>query len=390
MSNEDDATVADEEDPAAEPDTDPDPGGNANADTPVDADAEAAGAVDPDAETASEPDDEVDTDRDAEDDPAPESAIQRDDFVTVEYTARTTADGTLVDTTRESVAQEADIDLEDHDFEPRTIVVGAGHIFQQVEDDMIGKSVGDSGTVTLDAEAAFGEFDPEDVQTISADKIPEDDRYPGAHVDIDGRHGHVETIIGGRARIDFNHPLAGEEIEYEYEILDKIEDRVEQAKGFLRTVLDVELDMWIQTDEVEEAVTPDAADEEDATDAEATEEPAADVDVESEPEPEPEPESEQETEVVEYETLYIESDPMLSFNQQWMFQKQQLAQDVMDRIDVDRVVIQETIEPQPGPMGGMPGLGGLEGMEESVEDLDVDAEELVEEIDEISGDDIEE
>jgi len=75
-------------------------------------------------------------------------------------------------------------------------------------------------------------------------------------------------------------------------------------------------------------------------------------------------------------------------NQQWMFQKQQIAQDLMDRLDLDRVVIEEVIEG-----GGMGGLGGMMGgmggagagdvdIEEALEDVDVDADEIVDEIDE--------
>jgi FKBP-type peptidyl-prolyl cis-trans isomerase SlyD len=60
----------------------------------------------------------------------------------------------------------------------------------------------------------------------------------------------------------------------------------------------------------------------------------------------------------------------------------------MDRLDLDRVVIEEVIEG-----GGMGGLGGMMGgmggagagdvdIEEALEDVDVDADEIVDEIDE--------
>ncbi|GAA0197833.1 peptidylprolyl isomerase [Haladaptatus pallidirubidus] len=287
-----------------------------------------------------------------------QDGLQEGDFISLDYTARTVEDGDLVDTTSEEVAEEEGVEAEGREFGPRTIVLGAGHIFEDVEDDIYGKEAGVEGDVTVDL--AFGEYDNEEVRTVSADKIQEDDRYPGARVNVDGQQGFVETIIGGRARVDFNHPLAGEDIEYEYEVLEEVEDEDEKAKGLFSMYIDADLDMWIQTDEVEVEVEDD--------------------------------DGETETETVEKETLYIEATPQLSMNQQWMFQKQQIAQDVIDRLDLDRVIVQETIDGAgAGMMGGM-GMGGMGGadLEEALEDADIDEDEIVEELEADEAEEVEE
>ena len=310
---------------------------------------------------------------DAEATETEETGLQRGDFVTVAYTARTVEDGTLVDTTDPEVAEEEGVG-EDQEFAPRTIVLGEGHVFGAVEDDIVGKEVGDTGTVTVPAAEAFGEFEEDEVRTVSTDRVPEDDRYPGAHVDIDGEHGHVETVIGGRARVDFNHPLAGEDVEYEYEALDVVEDREAKAQALMDTFLDIDLEMWFETDveEEEQLVEPDE-------DEEAKEDEADEPDEREEDE---EPEPEYETVEVEKETLYIEATPQLTMNQQWMMGKQRIAQQLVDQLGVDRVIVQETL----GEGMGMGGLGGMMGgmggddIEEALEDEDIDAEELVEEI----------
>ncbi|MFB6138266.1 MAG: peptidylprolyl isomerase [Halobacteriaceae archaeon] len=303
----------------------------------------------------------------AEESAEDEGGLADGDFIRIEYTARTVEDGDLVDTTDREVAEEADVETEDREFEPRTLVLGAGQLFETVEQDIIGREVGDKGSVVVPAEEAFGEYDEEELRVVSVERLPEDDRYPGAHVDIDGEHGHVQTIVGSRARVDFNHPLAGEDIEYEYEILEQVDDPIEQARGMFQSYFDVELDMRLETEEVEEEVTV---------------EPDEDADEDAEPTTE--------TQTKEVETLYIESDPQLQFNQQWMFSKQQVAQDVIERLGIDRVVIEEVIEPQPSPMGGMGGMmgGGAGGegvdlgdLEEAIEESDADAEELVEDLD---------
>lgn len=251
--------------------------------------------------------------------------------------------------------------------------MGAGHVFQGVDDDLMGKDVGDEGSVDIPAEEAFGAFDPDDVKTVAADKVPEDNRYPGAQVQIDGEQGRLETIIGGRARVDFNHPLAGEDLEYEYEIVEIVDDREEQAQGLLGMYLQQSPEVWIETDEVEEEQVVESDDE----------------DEDAEPETE--------TVTVEKETLYIEATPQMTMNQQWMFSKQQIAQDMMQRLGIDRVIVQETIDGSGGMMGGMGGMmggaggaGGAADIEDALEDVDVDADEIVDELEASEAEETEE
>ncbi len=291
---------------------------------------------------------------------AEESGLQHGDFVEIAYTAYTVDEGTLVDTTDEAVAEEEGVDTQGQEFGPRTIGLGQGHIFETVEEAVIGGEPGDEGTVTVPAAEAFGEYDPESVETVSAEKIDEDDRYPGANVQIDGQQGYISTIIGGRARVDFNHPLAGEDVEYEYEILDVVEDKAKRAGGLFEMFLGFRPEVWIETDEVEEEVPV---------------EPDEDADSESSAD---DAEPEFETQTVEKETLYLEASPQLTMDQQWLMGKQQIGQQVIEQTGVDRIVVQEVIETMGAGMGGM--MGGMGGLEEQLEDADVDTEAIMEEI----------
>jgi len=322
-------------------------------------------AAEPEADADVEPDAETEeTTAEGAPDETDESAegVGDGDFVRLAYTMRTVESGRLVDTTDEEVGEEEGIDTAERDFGPRAFVLGGGQLFAAVEEDAMGKEVGEGGTVTIPAEEAFGEYDPEEVRTIGADRLPEDDRQPGAQVTVDGEQGFVETVIGGRARVDFNHPLAGDDIEYDYEIVGVVEDRLERAEELLATYLDMRLNVSIGIEEEEETVYDEDDEEETA-------------------------------ETVEYETLYIEATPQLTMNQQWMFSKQQIADDIRERIGVDRVVVREVIEGG-GMMGGM--MGGLGGdvdeediesaIEEADLDEDVDADEVVEEL-EVGEDD---
>jgi FKBP-type peptidyl-prolyl cis-trans isomerase SlyD len=312
-----------------------------------------------DQEQADAADEAEETETDAEGLESREDAdgLEDGDFVRVAYTIRTADDGRVIDTTDEETAEDAEIDVDEYEFEPRIIALGAGHVFPSVEEAFVGGAVGDEGTVDVPADDAFGEYDPDEVETVKADKIPEDSRYPGAQVQIDNQQGYLETIIGGRARVDFNHPLAGEELAYEYEILEAIDDREEQAAGMLGIYLQEAPDVRIETVTEEEETVSEDDDGEEVV----------------------------ETEDVEKDVLYVTATQAMQMNQQWMFQKQQIAQDLMGRLDLDRVVVEEVIEG-----GGMGGLGGMMGgmggagagdIEDALEDVDVDADEIVDEID---------
>ena len=318
-----------------------------------------------------------DVDEEVADESTDADGLQEGDFVELAYTAYTADGEQLVDTTDPEVAEEEGVDDQGQEFKPRTIVLGEGHIFEAVEEAIVGSEPGDEGTVTVPAADAFGEHDPDNVQTVSAEKIDEDDRYPGANVQIDGQQGYISTIIGGRARVDFNHPLAGEDVEYEYEVLGEVDDREQQAAGLFEMYLGFEPDLWIETDEVEEEVPLDPDDVEEAVEAA---EDGADEEDDADEEDEPT----FETEVVEKETLYLEATPQMTMNQQWMMGKQQIGQDIIQQIGVDRVIVQEVIDGMGGMgmggmMGGMGGMGGGD-IEEALEDADVDADEIVEEL----------
>ena len=270
------------------------------------------------------------------------TGVQPGDVIRVNLTAYTAEEGILVDTTDQEVAEEEGVD-QDQTFEPRVVVLGEGHLFAAVEEALTGLEAGEATEVTVEAAAAFGEHDPDQVRTVGVDKIPDDDRYPGAFIEVDGQRGMLETIIGGRARVDFNHPFAGDDIDYDLEVIEVLDDREELAQGLIQTFLDLDLDIWFQTDEIE--VYPGEEDEDDEA-----------------------------PEVEEVESLYIEATPQLTMNQQWLFGKQQIASELIDQLEIDRIVVQEIIESTDNVLQQTQDLlaeEGLEGLEEEdIEELE--------------------
>ena len=163
-------------------------------------------------------------------------AIEKGDFIRITYTGRF-EDGQVFDTTSEELAKENGI------FNPRgmyggdVVIVGSGHTIRGLDEDFIGKEVGYTGSLEIPPEKAFGVHNPALVESVSVTKIAaqlKDTRpYPGMEVEVDGKKGVVQKIIGRRLRVDFNHALSGRTVTYEYTIEKKLDEPEEKAKGLL-------------------------------------------------------------------------------------------------------------------------------------------------------------
>jgi len=158
--------------------------------------------------------------------------VQKGDFIKLSYTGKL-ENGTVFDTTDANVAKENAIYNEQASYGPETVVVGKGFVVAGLDEDLIGKDVGEKGTVTIAPEKGFGLRRIDQIETIPVKKFKEPVR-PGVRVNVGGRTGTVESIAGGRARVNFNSPLAGETLSYEYTIESQIEDRDEKVAAILR------------------------------------------------------------------------------------------------------------------------------------------------------------
>ena len=109
--------------------------------------------------------------------------------------------------------------------EPLTLVTGDGTLDPGLEMALYGLYAGQRQTLTLRPGQAFGIRDPEAIQwmprqAFPAGIVPE----PGQIIAFDdGQGGELPGAIleveAERVKVDFNHPLAGREIEFEVEIL---------------------------------------------------------------------------------------------------------------------------------------------------------------------------
>lgn len=93
---------------------------------------------------------------------------------------------------------------------------GYGGIFAAVESALESKSVGESVTVKLQPSEAFGEYDPELVDMVPVEQLPQPltvgMQLEGTVDDASDEppaYATVTDIADGKAVLDANHPLAG-------------------------------------------------------------------------------------------------------------------------------------------------------------------------------------
>ncbi len=169
--------------------------------------------------------------------------VKMGDFIRIDYTEF--VDGQAIATTDKAIAEEKGIFSEETQYEPHLIVMGAGQLVKGFEDDLVGKEIGYSGRVELGPESAFGLHDPKTIEIAPLNRFKERP-VPGMRVGMDNRTGTVSRVIGRKVSIDFNHPLAGKTVVYEYTIRDTVEDQTERLKALIRTFGRVDLEAEIK------------------------------------------------------------------------------------------------------------------------------------------------
>lgn len=152
-------------------------------------------------------------------------SIRTGDTVVVEYTGRL-ADGSVFDTSRESVAAEAGLKEQQpsRDFDSLSVELGSGRIIDGFEEALVGMDEGEGTTVDIPPEKAYGErstdrvveYDPETFTEMLGEQPTE-----GMHVETEDRgRGLVDHVGSDVVRVDFNHALAGEPLEFDIEVLE--------------------------------------------------------------------------------------------------------------------------------------------------------------------------
>jgi FKBP-type peptidyl-prolyl cis-trans isomerase SlyD len=136
--------------------------------------------------------------------------VAKDMVVSLDYTLK--VDGEVVDSSEKS--------------EPIQFIQGHGHIVSGLENELYGMQVGEQKQVSVSAQDGYGEVDKSAYADVPRDEFPPDIPLKtgiGLQLrDQDGNvmEGYIREVGEKSVRLDFNHPLAGKDLDFSVEVVD--------------------------------------------------------------------------------------------------------------------------------------------------------------------------
>ena len=151
------------------------------------------------------------------------NAAANGDTVYVDYTG-SLQDGTVFDTSIQSVAQKANLPPRPS-YSPLNFVVGAGQMIQGFDEAVVGMKAGDEKTVTIPPEKAYGAWSKDNVVDVPLSKIGNSAGIKLGSV-LNGPNG-LRGVVTGMANttndtllsVDFNNELAGKTLVFDIKMV---------------------------------------------------------------------------------------------------------------------------------------------------------------------------
>ncbi|MDG4868254.1 peptidylprolyl isomerase [Guyparkeria sp. 1SP6A2] len=146
--------------------------------------------------------------------------IAKDSEVTIHYEIRL-PDGRVVDST--------------FDDEPFAVRLGGGAFEPNLEEAIVGLPLGEHTRILLTPQYAFGMPDPQNIHTMPRGRFPADmNLEPQLVIEFDLPNGEavpgtVTAVTEDAVTVDFNHPLAGQNIQFIVQVLAIDGQQAEQA-----------------------------------------------------------------------------------------------------------------------------------------------------------------
>ena len=112
--------------------------------------------------------------------------------------------------------------LDRTDDAPFACLTGVGQIIEGLETALLEMKAGDKKTVNVPAERAYGERDDALVMKVAKAQLPEDLEIEEGQY-LQGPDGQVVTVVGiddTHVFLDANHPLAGENLNFDVTIVE--------------------------------------------------------------------------------------------------------------------------------------------------------------------------
>ena len=147
-------------------------------------------------------------------------SVQKDVVVSMEYTLH--VDGEEIDSSKGQ--------------DPLQFLAGHGNIISGLESQMIGMKVGESKDVVVQPADGYGEYDDEAYMDVPRGEFPQDMQVEeGLELSVrddqgQSRYARIDSIDGDTVTLNFNHPLAGDELHFNVRVVELREPTHEEME----------------------------------------------------------------------------------------------------------------------------------------------------------------
>ena len=161
--------------------------------------------------------------------------IKEGDCAYITFTGKNKANGRIFSTTSEEVAKKNDLYDKKNKYGPVFVIIGKGSLMPALEQALIGKAINKELTITVPSKDGFGRYDPSKIESISVKRLKDAGVKPvkGAIVKTKEKIGIITSVSSGRATVDFNHELAGKDLEFDVIVERLIDKKDEKVNGLV-------------------------------------------------------------------------------------------------------------------------------------------------------------
>jgi peptidylprolyl isomerase len=156
---------------------------------------------------------------------------KKNDFIEIEFTGKV-KDGEIFDTNLPEQAKKIGLEL---DNKPTVICLGHSMVIEGLDNELQDKELNKDYSISVDSKKAFGERKRELIRLIPKYVFTEKkiNPQPGMTLALDQTLVRIVSVSGGRVLVDFNNPLAGKQVVYDFKIKKIVEDVSEKVQGIL-------------------------------------------------------------------------------------------------------------------------------------------------------------
>ena len=163
-------------------------------------------------------------------------ALQKGDFILIDYTAKVKETNEIFDTTNEETAKKEHLHKEGEIHEPLLVAIGEGWVLKALDESLTTMEPNKPATVEIASKDAFGPRDPEKIKRVPLKQLLAKDVHNpsiGMRIDYNGKMATIRSIGAGRVLLDFNPPLAGRTLIYEVTVNKKLETSEEKIAAIV-------------------------------------------------------------------------------------------------------------------------------------------------------------